>query len=158
MKTILLLCAFLLVSVAAFADDQSDGCGLGWKVTSRSSLFGTTTRGTTNMTLPRTFSMTSGTSGCDRHSFAQKKQDAVMFATVNQESLMIEMAQGKGEYLEGFARAFGCSDKASAAFAQLTQTHYQTVTAGGSANGVEMAEHVYNEIQKERALSAQCGS
>src|SRR3954471_20570420 len=100
MKTLLVAIALALVSSAAFASDGggSDGCGLGWQVTQKKSFLGTTTRGTTNAVVPPTFGMTSGTIGCDQHGFAKNDQKAIEFVAANYEPLMVEMAQGNGEY------------------------------------------------------------
>lgn len=146
---------------SAFAEDKSDGCGVGWKVTQSKSLLGTTTRGTTAGTLPPSFSMTSGTSGCAKHSIVKNEDmPAAAYAVTNYESLMIEMAQGQGEYLDGFASAFGCKGTAREAFAQLTQKNYRNLVKPElqPAAGIEMFKEVKHQIESNEALASQCGA
>lgn len=146
-----------LAAMPAFAEDKSDGCGVGWNVTKKHSLSATTTRGTTNSILPPTFSMTSGTSGCDKHSFVQRRSAAAVYAMTNHEALRLEMASGGGEYLEGFARTFGCTDGSAPRFASAMQKNYQRIYDSGSVSALEMSERVERVIQGDRALSAACG-
>src|SRR5689334_498155 len=133
-KSIYLTAVFSLVSAlvigSAFAADKeelsgnqgSDSCGLGWQVTKQKSLLGTSTRGTTNAYLSPTWSMTSGTSGCEKHDVAKKDQDAVKYVATNLYPLSAEMAEGRGEYLVGLAQVMGCNDGVMADFGQMTQT------------------------------------
>src|SRR5689334_13977730 len=110
MKTIITAFVFLgLLAVGtAQAEDKSNGCGIGWQVTNRETLLGSSTRMTTNAFLPNTFSMTSGTSGCAKHPLAEKDTPAATFIVSNYDPLLLDMSTGRGEYLEGLARAMGC--------------------------------------------------
>jgi hypothetical protein len=134
----------------------SDYCGLGWQVTDKKSFLGTTTRGTTNSVVPPTFGMTSGTIGCDQHSFAKADENAVIFVATNSEQLSVEMAQGKGEFLEAFARTLGCDDSAMSSFGRMTQKNYQTIMSG--RNGIEIFKNVKTQISDDPALSIACKS
>ncbi len=100
----------------------SDSCGLGWAVTQKKSFLGTSTRGTTNGVVPPTFGMTSGTIGCDQHTFAKNELPAVNFVATNHDAIMIDIAAGRGENIAALAQAMGCSN--SAGFAQLAQANY----------------------------------
>ena len=148
---------FVAASALAGEGDKSNSCGLGWAVTKKHSLSATSTRGTTHAILTPTFSMTTGSSGCDKHPFAQRREAAAVYAMTNNEALRLEMAAGGGEYIEGFARTFGCSDRGSALFASAVQKNYAQITAGG-ASALEMAERVESVIAGDRALSAACGA
>ena len=68
MKLVLFVALFAVVGPTFTLPDGggSDGCGLGSEVTQKKSLLATTTRGTTNGTIPPAFGMTSGTIGCDQ--------------------------------------------------------------------------------------------
>jgi hypothetical protein len=101
----------LLLSTNAFADN-SGGCGLGWKVNSRISLLGTSTRGTTNSTAGGYFGTTSGTSGCERYSIVKNDKRAIHYTESNYEALILESASGNGEVLDGFALTLGCQPNA----------------------------------------------
>ena len=139
---------------AGLNDAGTDSCGLGWQVTQKKSFLATTTRGTTNAFVPPTFGMTFGTIGCDKHSFAKNEQAGVTFALANQENLSIEMAQGEGEYVAGFAQALGCQDVG--AFAQMAQVHYTDIVKdNGSA--VDLYKNVKHQISQDAVLSASCG-
>lgn len=125
MKKLILMMFVLALPLAAFAEDKSDGCGLGWQVTNKQSFLGTTTRGTTNGFVPPTFGMTSGTIGCAQHSFAKKDVPAAQYVVANFEPLSIQMAEGTGEYVDGLATELGCADRA--AFGRQVQKNYRTL-------------------------------
>lgn len=135
--------------------DVGDGCGLGWQVTQKRSFLATTTRGTTNAFVPPTFGMTSGTIGCAQHSFAKNEAPAVNFAVTNQEALMIEMAQGKGEYLAAFGRTLGCNDSALSAFGKMSQQRYLQIM-GTDATSTDVYQNVRREIQADQYLNTAC--
>src|SRR5262245_4508488 len=118
-RLLLLVLTIAFLVPPALADDSSSGCGLGWEVTRKMSLASSAIRSTTHAFLPNTFSMTSGTSGCAKHELVKGDEKAVMFAVNNYDSLVVEMAQGKGEYLESFAEALGCGDASMARFSDF---------------------------------------
>ena len=89
--------------------DKIDGCGLGWQVTESRTMIGTTTRGTTNMTVPASFGMTSGTLGCEQIGFAAKDQQAAKFVASNFHTLKSELAEGQGEYAGALMNSLGCN-------------------------------------------------
>lgn len=135
-------------------NEGSDSCGIGWQVTNKRTFLGTTTRGTTNSFVPPTFGMTSGTIGCQSHTFAKNEESAVKYAATNFDELKVEMAEGQGEYLQAFARTLGCSEAASAEFGAMTQVKFEAITKGGS---LDFYENVKKEIKNSPALSANCG-
>ncbi|MGZ3705003.1 MAG: DUF3015 family protein, partial [Bdellovibrionota bacterium] len=106
MKLVMMFVALFAMVGPAFASDGggSDGCGLGWQVTQKKSFLATTTRGTTNGVVPPTFGMTSGTIGCDQHSFAKNELPALNMVATNQDALMIDIAAGGGENLAALAQ------------------------------------------------------
>jgi hypothetical protein len=124
MKLVMMFAALFAFAAPAFASTPggSDSCGLGWEVTQKKSFLGTTTRGTTNGVVPPTFGMTTGTIGCDQHSFAKNELPALNFVASNQDAIMIDIAAGGGENLAALAQTMGCSD--SAAFARKAQASY----------------------------------
>jgi hypothetical protein len=133
------LCGF-----AALASDGggSDGCGLGWQVTNKKSFLATTTRQSTNSVVPPSFGMSSGTIGCDQHSFAKRDVDAMNYVATNYESLKVEMAEGSGEFLQSFASVMGCTD--SAAFGKMTQKNYRTIVGEGNSSTA-----IFNNVKSE---------
>ena len=157
MKKHLALVLFVSIApLAAHADDTSSGCGLGWEVTKSTTLSATTTRGTTDTSLPNTFSMTSGTSGCAKHPIAKNDMPAFEYAVVNHDALTIEMAQGQGENLTAFARTLGCGDGAVARFGQMAQSHYGQITGGGTAAPAEFFDRVKGQVSADPVLSLAC--
>lgn len=129
MKKLLVVLAFAgVVSPAAFAGNGNsggDGCGLGWEVYDGKSLVGTSIRGTTNSVVPPTFGMTSGTIGCDQHPIAMNQKQAVEYVSKNYEPLMIQVAQGRGEYVNALASTLNCKD---AGFGAVLQQNYSTLS------------------------------
>lgn len=117
MKKILMAALLVLFSVPAFAGDGggSDGCGLGWQVTQKKSFLATTTRATTNAIVPPTFGMSSGTIGCDQHTFAKKEMPALEYVASNYDTLLLEMSTGSGETLAALSLTMGCGSDFSAA-------------------------------------------
>lgn len=122
-----LVASLALGSFAAFADPDSDSCGLGWQVTKKKTFSATTTRGTTNAVVPPTFGMTSGTMGCAQHSLVKNDMKPLHYADANYENLMAEIAQGQGEYLAGFATTMGCE---SSEFTSALQSNFSEIVEG----------------------------
>jgi len=154
-KSLLLLAAFSLASANLYAADSSSGCGLGWEVNGDTSMLGTTTRNTTHATLAPTFSMTFGTSGCARHSIVKNESKGIHYAEGNFASLMVEMSQGQGEVLAGFAEVMGCA-KAEAQFGSVMQSHYGEIFTSAKATPSEMYQQVKLKIKADQGLSNSC--
>lgn len=115
---------FTLLSFQIYATDKSSGCGLGWQVLKKHSLVSSVLRSTTNgLFFNQTFGMTSGTSGCARHSLVKNESRGIHFVEANYHQLMIDMAQGKGEYLMGLAKAVDYKGD-MATFGKLIQKNY----------------------------------
>lgn len=129
MKKILAVFASVaLMAPMAFAGNGNsggDGCGLGWEVYDGKSIVGTSIRGTTNSVVPPTFGMTSGTIGCDQHPIAMTQKEAVEYVSKNYEPLMIQVAQGRGEYVNAFASTMNCRD---AGFGSVLQQNYSQLS------------------------------
>jgi len=154
----LLLCS-MIVAVAAVSQakepmeyltgkvakaDVIDGCGLGWQVTDSRTFIGTTTRGTTNMTVPATFGMTSGTLGCEKIQFAKNDEKAATFVSTNFQTLKAELAEGQGEYVAGMIQSFGCSSEQVQAISNKIQGNYKSVVAPA-----QNAQQLFLNLKKE---------
>jgi hypothetical protein len=150
----------------AFAADQagtetpispnqgSDDCGLAWQVTRQKTLMGTFTRGTTNAYLSPTWSMTSGTSGCQKHELAKKEEQAVQYVAANFYPLTAEMAEGHGEYLVGLAQVMGCNDSVASNLGHETQRSFRSITNG--ADAYQTVQNIKQVIQKNPVLVQNC--
>lgn len=125
-KNILLVLCLLPFANNAFAE-SSTGCGLGWAVTKSMTTTAASTRVSTNATFSNTLAMTSGTSGCAKHSIVKTKKLQHHFTEANYEFLLAESSIGNGEYLETMARAVGCSDMALPVFKTQMQKNVQTI-------------------------------
>ena len=126
MKALLVL-PFLFFFSFAYAADSSSGCGLGWSVFKENTLVSSSLRMTTNgLFFNQTFGMTSGTSNCARHSIVKNESKGIHFAEANFKQLAVEMAQGQGEYLQGFAVATGYIGD-MALFGKLVQANYERI-------------------------------
>lgn len=124
----------------------SDGCGLGWQVTQKKSFLATTTRGTTNAIVPPTFGMSSGTIGCDQHTFAKNELPAVNMLATIPDAILIDIAAGGGENLSALALAMGCSDVTS--FSRQAQGSYASLENASPAQ-------LYRSV-KSMALASGC--
>ena len=165
-KLILMMAALSLVSTVGFAAAKggssgqnevgSDACGLGWQVTDKKTLIATTTRGTTNAVVPSSFGMTTGTMGCDQHSFAKRDIQGIQYVAANYEPLMNEIAEGRGEYLEAFAQQIGCSSVYSD-FARTLQQNYSEIRKGSTATPVDVYSTLRNAAKTNSVVAAGCG-
>jgi hypothetical protein len=157
MRSILvLISSFSLFSFSAFAADSSSGCGLGWEVTQKQSLVSSAIRSTTNAILPNTFSMTFGTSGCQKHSVVKNESEQMYFVEANLDQLALDMAQGDGEYLRGFAAVMGC-ESAYGDFSSFVQKQYPEIFSG-SVTPTRVLQQVKRGIRSNAALANTCGA
>lgn len=148
-----LAAALTLGATVASADDKSDGCGPGWWVTKTTSFSATTTRATTNSYV-RPFAMTSGTSGCAKHSLVMNGK-RLEFIQANKDQLALETALGQGEFLSAFAASMGCAPELNAAFSAALRSHYGDVFAP-AADAETVLRGAERVVRAEPAL-ARCG-
>jgi hypothetical protein len=132
-------------STAAWADD-SNGCGVGWMFFKDKSLVSSSLRQSTNSIAPNTFSMTSGTSGCARHSIVYTELRGLHFVESNGDALEAEIASGSGNYLESFALTLGCPASVTASFAATLRQGYNEIY-GDSNDANQTASDVYAKIR-----------
>jgi hypothetical protein len=158
-KVLVCFCCFInffVLSNANAADTKNktgtDGCGLGWQVTEKKTLSATTTRGTTNSVLPPTYSMTSGTSGCDSHGFISKVKQSQHFAEVNFEAIVADISIGEGEYLATYLQTLGCENSNTVKSA-FRNNFEQIVT---TKNASELQTQVNSIIKSNKQLNSSC--
>ena len=135
--------------------DKGDGCGLGWQITKERTMLATTTRGTTNAFVPPTFGMTTGTIGCEQHSFAMRERAAAEFAYNNIDKLTVDMARGEGEYITSLARAFGCADSAVKAFGETARAALPQLLEK-TDSGIEFYQSIKASVRANPALLNAC--
>jgi hypothetical protein len=141
-KIVPVIALLICIAPSAHAQDSSSGCGLGWHVAPSQSIVSSSTRTPINFTFSNTSGMTSGTSGCAKHSIVQNEMKAQHFAEANQGQLMIEMAQGQGEHLRGLAAILGCDAAAMPAFGKAVQENYPKIFPSASTSPAQMLEGV----------------
>ncbi|MCO5142199.1 MAG: DUF3015 domain-containing protein [Oligoflexia bacterium] len=146
----ILVLAVSLVSSAVYAGTPggTDSCGLGWEVTQKKSFLATSTRGTTNAFVPPTFGMTTGSIGCDQHTFAKADLGAARFVASNFDAVLFDMAQGQGESLNALASSMGCSN--TAAFGDMTKKEFSSLVDGADAS--ELVRRLRDEASRNSAL------
>lgn len=156
LKILPLLAIAISFTASTFAGDSSSGCGLGWQVLPKQSLLSSSLRSTTHAILPNTFSMTTGSSGCTQHSIVKNEREQIYFVEANLDQLTVEMAQGDGDYLRGFAVVMGCQN-AYGEFSGLVQKNY-TKMFSGNASPDSVLSSVKAGIQSDSKLNHICGS
>lgn len=160
MKKFTLVClrsslAILLLVTPALAMDGSSGCGAGWYIFKDNSLVSSSLRSTTNGIFSNnTFGMTFGTSNCQKHSIVQNEQESLYFAESNQEVLEVQLASGRGEYVDAFADTLGCADHAG--FARVTRQGYGRIFPRSNVAPIDLLQNVKTEIRAHPALAAGC--
>lgn len=113
-----------------YAGDRSSGCGLGWSVTKSMTTSGSSTRNLTNATSSNTLAMTSGTSGCEKHSLVLQDKMKIHFIESNIRPLEFELAIGSGERLNTIGRIMGCSDERIPHFSSILKKNHNYIFAG----------------------------
>ncbi|MCP4753555.1 MAG: DUF3015 domain-containing protein [Proteobacteria bacterium] len=156
-KSTLFFLVLMVLSLSLYARDTSSGCGIGWEINDDNSFLGTTTRGTTHSTFNPSFSMTSGTSGCARHSIVKNEAKGIHYAEANYANLMTEMSLGNGEFLSGFAHVLGCGDVENT-FKDVMQKNYGNIYSSDDVAPVEMYNNVIRQIEEDSQLSGSCRS
>lgn len=79
------------------------------------------------------------------------------YAAVNHEALKEEIAVGEGEFLNGLAQQFGCSDKAMDPFAGTLQIHYDSLFSNtDGSDGKQFINEVENIIKQDSTLNREC--
>lgn len=153
---------FFIVSVivstfalgTAFAQDRSNGCGMGWRVTKSMTTSASYTRALTNATFSNTLAMTSGTSGCARHDLVLNEKSKIHFIESNLIPLQYEVAVGSGERLEAAGVLFGCQQSMTEFKAALKSNSSKIFGGDNSASNVK--GKVEEVISTDKNLSSSC--
>ena len=157
MTKILKMIAFifpLLIINLGHTRDKSSGCGPGWKVSKRMSITSSSVRLSTNsFTTP--YGMTSGTSGCKRHSIVQKESKQIHFVEENLDQLELEMSIGRGQFVEQLASLLGCENKVGA-FTKTMQKSYSELFQGTKTNPSHLLNSVKSKVMDSLELSKGC--
>lgn len=143
-----------LFSQFAMASDSSSGCGVGWMVFKKNSLISSALRSTTNAFFLNTIAMTSGTSGCARHSIVKNDQKSLHFTEANQNQLMTEIALGSGQNVSALSELMGCEPSV---FANTLKANYGEVFVKEEMNAREVLNHIQAQVVFKPELTKACG-
>lgn len=143
---ILALGAAFSANAESMPEDKSNGCGVGWYVMQDKSLLGTSVRNITDNALGvQAFGMTTGTSNCAKHDIVKVEKEQIYYTEMNMESLVAEMAQGQGQYLNEYARVLGCQDVEG--FSKMTQESFLKISPSSETSAVEMFKNIKEQIK-----------
>lgn len=154
LKKSLTLLAFAFILTNAQAADSSSGCGLGWAVFKDNSLISSALRATTNAMFFNTIGMTFGTSGCARHSIVMNDKKTLHFTEANHNVLKLEVAQGRGEHLNGLSHLMGCSPDV---FSTTLQKNYNQVFKNEEVSPRELVNNIQAQVVSNEDLARSCG-
>lgn len=161
MKRFLIIALMIMLSTSAWSRDDSDGCGVANGVNGDKSWLGITLRGTTRMSYSGTLDWTGTTSGkfgCAKHSIVYRDKMPVHFMNVNRENLLIDISQGRGEYLQAFARTMGCSDVAVPKLGKVLQNHVEELITTDSKGAGMILKKVRSTFKTDQLLNSNCRS
>lgn len=155
-KAYILFAAAILAAASAEAGVGrkygTAGCGLGSMLMGKSGsqVLAATTNGTSGN---QVFGITTGTSNCADDGVAMIDKEKEFFANANYESLMQEIAQGKGENLEAMASLYGCHGDA---FASSMKNHYTAIFPAKDTDSDAMLANIDEVVSSDAALHNAC--
>lgn len=137
-----LLVSMFMGSIALAGDA---GCGIGGMLiksnTKLMQLFAMTTNHT--IFFNQAFGITFGTSGCSASGLVQNDKQIQYFVEVNQEDLMREMAEGRGEKLSTLAALNGCmSQEQITAFNSRAQSNFKTIVPASKTTAIDFVNNM----------------
>jgi hypothetical protein len=100
--------------------------------------------------------ITFGTSNCGADKLTRKQQEREIFASVNYNSLVKEMAAGKGENLETLASMYGCSQDSHMDFGTVAQENFGTIVKDENTSTKDMLGSLEQKISGHAVLSRTC--
>ncbi|RHX77732.1 DUF3015 domain-containing protein [Leptospira yasudae] len=130
------------------------GCGLGSLII-KDNGFSQVFASTLNGTGVQTSGITSGTSNCTADGIVKSEKTQEVFVSVNYESLEQEMAVGKGEKLDSFAKLLGCDAGSVSRFGKLTKEKYTSLIKQDTTPSLLLSA-VKSEVKADASLSKNC--
>jgi hypothetical protein len=156
MKYLAIFVMCVLPSFSLFAQDKSNGCGMGWYFTKEKSILASSIRSSTNSVSPSSISMTLGTSGCASHTFVKENMKGLHFLETNFDHLRFEIAKGDGEYVGGFSQSLGCRPEAFGMFATTMRDNYDLVFPDSLSEPYKALEQVELLMKANPELADNC--
>lgn len=100
--------------------------------------------------------ITFGTSNCGADKLTRNKRERENFASINYNSLLKEMAAGKGENLDTLASMYGCSQDSHADFGNVAQENFGTIVKDENTSTKDMLGSLEKQISGHAILSKTC--
>lgn len=157
-RFVVLLLGSAVFSIGAHAEDKGLGCGLGSMIAPHKTWVSATTQGAIDYVLPPSFSITSGTMGCAKHSIVSKEKEAVYYAEANYDRLEAEVPTGRGEYVTGFASVLGCREDSQAEIVGALKLNYERLFPANGRDADRMLRNVQELIRTEPKLRDLCSA
>ncbi len=100
--------------------------------------------------------ITFGTSNCGADKLTRRRQERETFASINYNSLVKEMAAGKGENLDNLASMYGCSRDTYGDFGTVAQENFSTIVKDQDTSTKDMLGSLEQQISGHAVLSKTC--
>ena len=153
------LVAFSGTAFAHSAGYGEAGCGPGSLVFGKkrdgAQLLAATTNNNTYGSTHST-AITFGTSNCGADKLTRNQRERENFASINYNSLLKEMAAGKGENLEALASMYGCSQDSHGDFGTIVQENFSTIMKDENTSTKDMLGSLEKQISGHAVLSKTC--
>ena len=102
--------------------------------------------------------MTFGTSNCQKHDIVKKDMEQIYYTEANREYLVIEMAQGGGEYVDTYAKVMGCSDNSVQEFGRTIRQNYSKIVPTSNTPAADVLQNVKKQIRSNFVLAMTCSA
>ncbi|MDZ4678061.1 MAG: DUF3015 family protein [Oligoflexia bacterium] len=156
----LFLILILLVSLESFAGGNR--CGLGSKIFGgKKGITSQTFENSTNRVSSGGASISYGTSGCKHDGnlfidgFGMNGTEQLEYVDSNFEELIIQVAKGQGEYLDGLAYVVGCPQTAYSSFRSMARKTYQSIS-NQEVTPVILLNETKRELRRDPVLKQSC--
>ncbi len=153
-----MLVSLLFASSAFAAGYGAAGCGWGGKVIGKNNdqlaQLGATILN--NVSTNQSWAITSGTSGCGKSGLVTAESEQTLFVANNYDSLVKQMAAGKGEDLATLAGLLGCAPDKAGQFGSFTQKNYRSILTSAEATPSEMLTSLKQNLSGDPMLSTTC--
>ena len=100
--------------------------------------------------------ITFGTSNCGADKLTRNQRERENFASINYNSLVKEMAAGKGENLDNLASMYGCSRDSFGDFGTVAQENFGTIVKDENTSTKDMLGSLEQQISGHAVLSKTC--
>ncbi|MEE8270099.1 MAG: DUF3015 family protein [Nitrospinaceae bacterium] len=100
--------------------------------------------------------ITFGTSNCGADKLTRNQRERENFASINYNSLVKEMAAGKGENLDNLASMYGCSRDTYGDFGTVAQENFSTIVKDQDTSTKDMLGSLEQQISGHTVLSKTC--